>query len=67
MAKIIPFTLKSSFREGKESGYANEERRAREFFALSEEERERAMVARAAALLKRNAKKLQNQIVRPIP
>jgi hypothetical protein len=42
-----------------ESGYDREEREAREFYALPEEERERAMDARAAAILARSAKKFR--------
>jgi hypothetical protein len=59
MAKIIPFKLNSSFREERlhESGYEKEEREAREFYALSEDERERAIDAKAAAILERSARK----------
>jgi len=41
----------------KESAHDREEREAREFYALPEEERNRAMDAKVAALLERSAKK----------
>jgi hypothetical protein len=58
MADILAFR---AFRHSKErpgeSAYDREEREAREYYALPEEERERAMDAKAAAILERSAKK----------
>jgi hypothetical protein len=55
MANILPF--KPLTKGWKESAYDREEREAREFYALPEEERNRAMDAKVSALLERSAKK----------
>jgi len=54
MANILSF--KPLNKVWKESAYDREEREAREFYALPEEERNRAMDAKVAALLE-SAKK----------
>ena len=61
MADILAFRdfSRSKERAG-ESGYDREEREAREYYALPEDERRRAMDAKVAAILERIAKKRQD-------
>ena len=57
MVVILPFkTFPHSKERPGESAYDREERKAREFYALPEQERERAMDAKAGAILERIAK-----------